>query len=109
MIRICHTTLCHLGKRAFLLKSERYKVRRASQVALVVKNLLDSARDIKMWVCSLGWEDPLEEGTATHSSILAGRVPWTEEPGGLVHEVTKTWTRLKPLNNNTRLGDIAHA
>ena len=35
------------------------------------------------WVQSLGWEDPLEKGTATHSSILAWRVPWTEEPGGL--------------------------
>ena len=30
-----------------------------------------------------GWEDPLEEGTATHSSVLAWRIPWTEEPGGL--------------------------
>ena len=30
-----------------------------------------------------GWEDPLEEGVATHSSILAWRIPWTEEPGGL--------------------------
>ena len=35
------------------------------------------------WVRSLGWEDPLEEGMATHSSILAWRIPWTEEPGGL--------------------------
>ena len=35
------------------------------------------------WVLSLGWEDPLEEGMATHSSILAWRIPWTEEPGGL--------------------------
>ena len=34
-----------------------------------------------MWVQSLGQEDPLEEGTATHSSILAWRIPWTEEPG----------------------------
>ena len=34
-------------------------------------------------VPSLGWEDPLEEGLATHSSILAWRIPWTEEPGGL--------------------------
>ena len=33
-------------------------------------------------VRSLGWEDPLEEGTGTHSSILAWRIPWTEEPGG---------------------------
>ena len=39
-----------------------------------------------MWetqVLSLGWEDPLEKGMATHSSILAWRVPWTEEPHGL--------------------------
>ena len=34
-------------------------------------------------VQSVGWEDPLEEGMATHSSILAQRIPWTEEPGGL--------------------------
>jgi len=36
-----------------------------------------------MWVQSLGGEDPLEEGMTTHSSILAWRIPWTEEPGGL--------------------------
>ena len=35
------------------------------------------------WLRSLGREDPLEEGMATHSSILAWRLPWTEEPGGL--------------------------
>ena len=37
----------------------------------------------EMWVRSLGWEDPLEESMATHSSILAWRIPWTEEPGRL--------------------------
>ena len=37
----------------------------------------------EMWVQSLGWEDPLEKGMVTHSSILAWRIPWTEEPGGL--------------------------
>ena len=37
----------------------------------------------EMWVSSLGEEDPLEKGMATHSSILAWRIPWTEEPGGL--------------------------
>ena len=37
----------------------------------------------ELWVQFLGWEDPLEEDTATHSSILAWRIPWTEEPGGL--------------------------
>ena len=35
------------------------------------------------WVRSLGWEDPLEEGLATHSSHLAWRIPWTQEPGGI--------------------------
>ena len=35
------------------------------------------------WVQSLGWEDPLEKGMATHSRILAWRIPWTEGPGGL--------------------------
>ena len=44
------------------------------------------------WVQSLSGEDPLEKGMATHSSILAWRIPWTEEPGGLhtVHGVTKS-------------------
>ena len=36
-----------------------------------------------MWVLSLDWEDPLKAGMAIHSSILAWRIPWTEEPGGL--------------------------
>ena len=35
----------------------------------------------------LGWEDPLEEGMVTYSSILVWRIPWTEEPGGLLHRV----------------------
>ena len=38
---------------------------------------------LETWVRSLGWEDPLEEEMATHSTILAWRIPWTEEPGGL--------------------------
>ena len=37
----------------------------------------------EMQVLSLGWEDPLEEEMATHSSVLAWEIPWTEEPGGL--------------------------
>ena len=56
---------------------------RASQLALVVKNPPASAGDVRDAVWSLGCEDPLEEGMAAHSSILAWRVPWTEEPGGL--------------------------
>ena len=37
----------------------------------------------EIWVQSLGWKDALEKGMATHSSILAWEIPWTEEPGGL--------------------------
>ena len=46
----------------------------------MVKNPPANAGDIRMRVRSLGQEDPLEEGMATHSRILAWRVPWTEEP-----------------------------
>ena len=52
----------------------------ASLVAQTVKNLPAMQ---KTWVQSLGQEDPLEKGMATHSSVLAWRIPWTEEPGGL--------------------------
>ena len=52
----------------------------ASLVAQRLKNL---PAMWNTWVQSLGWEDPLERGTATYSSILAWRIPWTEEPGGL--------------------------
>ena len=54
----------------------------ASQVALVVENPRASAGDVRDMVLPLGREDPLEEDIATHSSILAWRIPWTEEPGG---------------------------
>ena len=54
----------------------------ASLVAQIVKNL-PAMWDT--WVKSLGWEDPLEEGMATHSNILAWRIPWTGEPGGLYY------------------------
>jgi len=53
---------------------------RAFLVAQMVKNL---PAMWETWVQSLGCEDPLEEGIASHSSILAWRIPWTEEPGGL--------------------------
>ena len=56
----------------------------ASQVALVVKNPPPNAGDVEeMWVQFLGREDPLEDSMATCSSILAWRIPCTEEPGGL--------------------------
>ena len=55
-----------------------------------------------MWVQFLGQEDSLEEGMATHSSILAQEIPWTEEPGRLhtVRRVLKSQTRLKELRRS---------
>ena len=65
-------------------------------MALVVKNLLPMRETQETQVRSLGWEGPLEEGMATHSSVLAWRIPWTEEPGGAtVQSVTKSQTQLK--------------
>ena len=45
-----------------------------------------------MWVQSLSWEDPLEEEMATQSSLLAWRIPWTEESGGLQSTGSQSWT-----------------
>ena len=42
----------------------------------------------------LGWEDPLEKGMVPHSSILAWRIPWTEEPGGVQSMGLQSWTQL---------------
>ena len=52
-------------------------------MALVVKSLSTNAGHIRDADLIPGQEDPLEEGMATHSSVLAWRIPWTEEPGGL--------------------------
>ena len=47
------------------------------------------------WVQSLDWEDPLEKGMASHSSILAWRIPWIEQPGGLQSMVSKESDTIK--------------
>ena len=58
------------------------------------------------WVRSLGWEDPLEKRMATHSSILAWRILWTEEHGRVtIHGVATSWTRLSDSQStHTALG-----
>ena len=68
------------GISAFFLMAESYPSESTPLVAQTVKNL-SSVQET--WVRSLGWEDPLEKGMATHSSILSWRISWTEEPGGL--------------------------
>ena len=58
-----------------------------------------------MQVQALGWEAPLETRMATHSSILAWRIPWTEEPDGLQCTDSLSRTRLKPLSTGSVLRD----
>ena len=63
-----------------------------------VKNLPAMQESQTMWVWSLGWKDPLEDGMATHFNILAWRIPWTEEPGELqsmgLQPVRHSWNDL---------------
>ena len=57
-----------------------------------IAKLLPAVRET--WVQSLGQEDPLGKEMATHSSILAWRIPWTEKPGGLQSMGSQSWTHL---------------
>ena len=56
---------------------------RSIRAALVAQKVKHLPAMQETWVQFLGWEDALEKGMASHSSILAWRIPWTEEPGGL--------------------------
>ena len=59
------------------------KITAGKHSSLVAQRLKCLPAMQETWVQSLGWEDPLKKGMATHSSILAWRIPWTEEPGRL--------------------------
>ena len=84
-----------------LLTAVAYLVVGASPGALLGKNPGCQHKGHKRlgetWVPPLGREDPLEEDTATHSSALAWRIPWTEEPGGLQSLGSQRRTRLSDL------------
>jgi len=66
-----------------------------------VKNLPVMQEMQETWVSSLGWEDPLEKEMATHSTILAWRIPWTEEPSELQSMGLQSKTKLKQLSMHT--------
>ena len=80
----------------FLPSTNIYQVLSLSLASLVAQRLkhLPAMRETR--VQSLGWEDPLEKEMVTHSSILAWRILWMEEPGGLhlIQEITKSQIRL---------------
>ena len=76
----------------------------ASQVVLVERNSPANAGDIRDVGSIPGWGRSLKEGMTTHSSVLAWRVPGTEEPGGLQSSrIVQTRTRLKQLSMHTRV------
>ena len=79
----------------------------------VVRTLPAMKEPQEMWVWSPGWEDPLEEGMATHSSVLAWRIPWTEASGGLQsigsQRVGHNWSDLAHTHTlNCRDGDFLY-
>ena len=73
---------------------------------LVVKNCLLMQETWETLIWSLGQEDPLEEGMATHSSTLVWRMPWTEKPSG--HKVRHDWRDLARARASTRAGTHTH-
>ena len=80
-------------KRSKLLVAKYVSTRDIIWASQMVKNLLSMK---ETWVRSLGWEDPQEEGMATHSSILAWRIPMDRGAWWVtVHGVAKSWTRLR--------------
>ena len=79
VVKFTECSKCILVPLHFILSSLLFHIE-LSLVAQMVKNLLAMQ---ETWVRFLGWKDPLEKVMATHSSILAWRIPWTEEADGL--------------------------
>ena len=87
---VCVCVYTHIHTRIYLICVHTLNTYLASLVAQMVEN---QPAMQETWVQSLGQENPLEKEMATHFSILAWRIPWTEEPDGL-HGVAKSWTQL---------------
>ena len=90
-----NTHLILFFEKCFIIYNKIIEKKRASLVGQTLKNL-PTIQETRVWF--LGWDNPLEKGMATHSSILAWGIPWTEEPGGL-HTV------LGVAKSQTQLGD----
>ena len=109
----CSAFSAHTGHGQHISTSFKMSILHTSNKCLVLKEFprgsavknLPAKQESQ--VRSLGWEDPLEEGMATHSSIRAWRIPWTEEPGGLQSMGSqKSWTRLKQLSMQDLPNDV---
>ena len=96
--------MCRLHRDA-LIQEHVFQIYWASLVAQAVKN---PPAIQETQVQSLGREDPLEKGMATHSSILAWRIPWTGEPGGLQSIGSQSQTKLSDLCARTLVHRCMH-
>ena len=80
----------------------------SSRASLVAQRVKNPPATWETWVWSLGWEDPLEEGMATHSSFLAWKIPWTEKSGRLPftgsQRVRHDWSNLALTHTHTHKG-----
>ena len=100
-LRRCHSTSMYRSFQYNKILFIWLHLKNASQVALVVKNPPANA-DVRDRSWSLDWEDSLEKEVAAHSSILAWRIPWTEEPGRLqsmgLQRVKHDWSDLAHMH-----------
>ena len=92
--KIAKLNLVYIKKSHIMIKFSLALASRASLVAQTLKNLPSTQ---ETWIRSLSQEDSLEKEMATHPSILAWRIPWTEEPGGLQSMGLQSWTRATNL------------
>ena len=100
VLNLSHSNRCIVVSHCLQLPNCRWK---GFPGGSVVKNLPAVQELQETWVWSLGQEDPLEKGMATHYSILAWRIPWTEEPSGLQSMGLQSQTQLKWLSTHTTI------
>ena len=105
--------LGHRSQLYFIKEILNHKYLAASLASLVAQTVKNTPTMQETWVQSLGWEDLLEKGMATHSSILAWRIPGTEQPGWLqsigLHRVDTTEAYLACMHGEVScLFDIIH-
>ena len=112
MLVIPHSPILPLSS-LFLLfsvfqEANLYRLHHSFPGGSVVRNPSAVQELQETWVQSLDWEDPLEQGMAVHSSILAWKIPWTEELGGLQSIGSqKNWTWLKWLGTHTHTKTVS--
>ena len=101
----CTATFCLLALKESLMTKLMLNVCRHLHSSTMVfpggSGGKESAGNAETWVGSLGGEDPLEKGKATHCRILAWRIPWTEEPGRLQSMGLQNWIRLSDFHSYT--------